>query len=81
MSTREEILAEIEQFLKETGMSATKFGDRAISDRALMFRLRGGRDLKLATVDKIRAFMAKERKKRVKPTPPKKAREQRAEAA
>lgn len=81
MSTRDDILAEIEKFLKETGMSATKFGEDAIKDRALMLRLRTrGRDLKLATVDKIRAFMANERKKRARP-PPKKARDQRAEAA
>ena len=74
MSTREDLLNEIETFLTDTGMSATRFGDEAINDRALVMRLRAGRDLKLATVDKIRAFMAKQRagdgrKPRSKSTP------------
>ena len=74
MSTREDLLNEIETFLKETGMSATRFGDDAMGDRPLVMRLRAGRDVKLATVDKIRAFMAKHRvgggrKPRSKSTP------------
>lgn len=80
MSTRENLLREIEEFLKQTGMSPTTFGTKAVGDRALMISLRDGRDPKLSTVDKIRSFMAKERKARSLPNP-KLARSHRAEAA
>lgn len=63
MTTRTQILKEIETFLKETGIAPTTFGLEATGDRALMITLRKGRDLKTATVDKIRAYMAKERAK------------------
>lgn len=70
MSTRETVLAEIEKFLRETRMSATQFGDKSINDRALVKRLREGRDLTTGTVDKIRAFMRQERtRKRPKSGP------------
>lgn len=68
MSTRQKLLEEIEAFLKETGMAPTVFGEEAVGDRALIISLRKGRDLKLATMDRIRAFMAAKRAKR-KPRP------------
>lgn len=63
MSTRKALLKEIEAFLAETGMTATKFSEE-IGDRTFMVSLRQGRDPKSRTIDKIRAFMAKERAKR-----------------
>lgn len=62
MSTRDELVREIEDFLDETGMTPTKFGVDATGDRALMITLRGGRDVTLATADKIRTFMVEQRK-------------------
>ncbi len=78
MSTRDELLREIDAFLKETGMAPTIFGRDAVKDRALMISLRKGRSPTLDTVDKIRAFMAKERKKLAKRP---KAAQERAQAA
>ena len=63
MSTRQQILREIDAFLREFGVSGTAFGERAINDRTLVGTLRGGRELKSVTIDKLRAYMARERKK------------------
>ena len=69
MSTRDDLLAEIEKFLRDIGMSATRFGEASMNDRALVKRLREGRDLRSETIDRIRAFMAKERAaKRARPS-------------
>lgn len=57
MDSRTTLLAEIEAFLTRTGMSPTRFGIEAIGDRALLQRLREGRDPKTVTVDKLRAYM------------------------
>ena len=57
MSLRAELLQDIDAFLKRTGMSPTRFSERSTGDRTLMISLRAGRDLKLSTVEKIRAFM------------------------
>lgn len=67
MSTRKQLLKEIDEFLRETGMTPTKFSE-AVGDRTLMVTLRAGRDPKSAMLDKIRAVMAKERAKR-RPSP------------
>jgi len=69
MNTREKLLAEIDAFLADTGMSPTTFGAEATGDRALMITLRKGRDPKSATVDKIRAYIARHSKARRKPRP------------
>lgn len=66
MSTRTQIITEIEAFLKETGMTPTSFGQEATKDRALMITLRKGRDPKASTVDKIREYIAKERTRRAR---------------
>ena len=69
MTIREELLRDIEAFLKETRMSATAFGRDAVSDRALMSDLKAGRDLRSATIDRIRAFMRKIRSQRGRKAP------------
>lgn len=61
MSIRDDLISEIESFLRETGMSRTAFGVKALNDRALMVRLSKGSGLHSDTIDKIRAFMARER--------------------
>ena len=55
--TRDELLAEIEAFLLRHDMYASIFGRNATNDTALVSRLRAGRDIHLATADKIRAYM------------------------
>jgi len=65
MSTRDQIAADIEAFLKRTGMPPATFGRRAMSDPMFVFELRGGkRDMRSRTVDKLRAFMKSYRPKR-----------------
>ena len=68
-SARDSLLAEIERFIAETGMYPTQFGRDAIGDVALVGRLRKGRDVKLATADRLRAYMANHRKKPSKTRP------------
>lgn len=67
MSTREQLLREIEAFLADTGMSAGRFGQSTVGDRAFVGTLRRGRDPMLRTVDRIRAFIAAERGKKRRP--------------
>ena len=53
--------AEVDAFLADTGMSASKFGRDALNDTHFVRRLREQRDTKLATVDRVRAFMVEQR--------------------
>lgn len=52
------ILAEIEQFIAERGMTPTAFGMGALKDPNLIPDLRAGRECKRSTAERIRAFMA-----------------------
>ncbi len=61
MNPREELIREIKAFLKETGMAPSTFGHEAIGDRALMISLAAGRDLKSATIVRIRQYMIRSR--------------------
>jgi hypothetical protein len=54
-----ELKKEIEVFLKAHSMSATAFGMQALNDPPFVAQLRGGRDIRMSTVDKCRQFMAK----------------------
>ncbi len=65
MSEREKLLAEIEAFLKETGMPHTAFGAGVGNDTTLVTDLRRGRSVRLDMVDKIRRFMKTKRKRLV----------------
>lgn len=57
MTTREALLAEIEDFLMTEKVSASEFGRSALNDTSLVMRLRAGADLRLSTADKLRTFM------------------------
>lgn len=58
VTTEPEMLAAVEAFLAETGMSATAFG-RALKDSALVFQLRTGtRSLTLRKASEIADFMS-----------------------
>lgn len=54
---RDEVLSEIEDFLRTTGMAATAFGSAALNDPTLVHELRRGRECKRATREKIRRFL------------------------
>lgn len=51
------LLDEIEAFLEAAGMSPTAFGTQALNDPPFVAQLRAGRDVKMSTVEKVRAFM------------------------
>lgn len=51
------ILGEIEAFIAQHGMAESTFGREALGDWKLIAELRRGRDLRLSTVDRIRAFI------------------------
>jgi hypothetical protein len=56
----ENLLDDIETFLKARGMAPTTFGQKALNDPAFVFRLRasnGQRDMKVSTIQKVRNFM------------------------
>ena len=53
-----DLLAEIEAFLAETGLSPTKFGLAAVNDGHLVANLRKGTSVTLKTADRVRGYMA-----------------------
>jgi phosphopantothenoylcysteine decarboxylase/phosphopantothenate--cysteine ligase len=53
-----DLLAEIEAYLRETGVSATKFGLAAVNDGHLVAKLRRGTSVTLKTADRVRSYMA-----------------------
>lgn len=57
MTTRDQLVRDIEAFLREHGMRPTMFGKLSLNDPALMGELRKGRDLRTETVDRIRKYM------------------------
>ena len=56
------LLAEIEAFLAGCGLTATKFGVAAVNDGHLVANLRRGSSVTLKTADKVRAYMASQRR-------------------
>lgn len=58
MTERDKLLEEIATFLRATGMAPTIFGREAVGDTALVSRMKAGRNITLATVDRIRKYMA-----------------------
>jgi phosphopantothenoylcysteine decarboxylase / phosphopantothenate---cysteine ligase len=51
------LLAEIEAFLAESGLTPTKFGLSAVNDGHLVANLRHGNSVTLKTADRVRSFM------------------------
>lgn len=54
----ENILTEIEGFCVRHGLSEWQFGELAMGDKPFVKQLREGRDVRMSTVAKLRAFMA-----------------------
>src|SRR5512144_1090660 len=54
----QELLQEISDFCRETGLAESTFGRRAVNDGKLASRLRNGGRITTDTLDRIRAFMA-----------------------
>jgi predicted transcriptional regulator len=52
-----QLALQVEDFLKETGMSASAFGIQAIGQKPLVYRLRAGKDVTTRTASRIVEFM------------------------
>ena len=63
MSTITAVLSEIEAFCKEAGIAEATFSTRAVNDGKFVGRLRGGANVTVALVDRVRAYIAAERAK------------------
>ena len=50
---------EVEDYLKESGKSATAFGIACLGDPGFVFGLRDNRAPRADTIDKVRAYIAK----------------------
>jgi hypothetical protein len=53
------LLDRIERHLKESHISATRFGRRAVGDPRLVVDLRGGRRPRRRTVEKVENYLAR----------------------
>lgn len=62
MSTVVELLVEIEQFCREAEIAEATFGSRAVRDGKFVDRLRSGGGVTLRTAERVRAYIADERK-------------------
>jgi hypothetical protein len=57
MSTREQLLRDIEDFLERHGMTPSAFGLAAVNDAKLVPNLRKNLDIRTRTMDRARQFM------------------------
>ena len=55
----EQILQEISEFCRARGLAESTFGRRAVNDGKLASRLRNGGRITTDTLERIRAFMAR----------------------
>lgn len=64
MSTKDELLNEIDRFLKRTGIAPTRFGEESCGERSILKRLRRGGKLTTDTYDRIKSYMHARRNER-----------------
>jgi hypothetical protein len=64
----QELLQEISEYCRNTGLAESTFGRRAVNDGKLASRLRHGGRITTETLDRIRAFMASNRNAPARPT-------------
>src|SRR4051812_9164875 len=64
----QELLQEIADYCRHTGLAESTFGRRAVNDGKLAQRLRNGGRITTDTLDRIRAFMAENRAEAARPT-------------
>lgn len=62
MSIQDELLADIDRYLAERGISETTFGRKAVNDWSFVGRLRGGGGVTVRTVERVRRFLATDEK-------------------
>ncbi|MEX2033888.1 MAG: hypothetical protein WEA28_01705, partial [Xanthobacteraceae bacterium] len=64
----QELLQEISDYCRQTGLAESTFGRRAVNDGKLASRLRHGGRITTDTLDRIRGFMASNRNAAARPT-------------
>src|ERR1700741_2417085 len=64
----QELLQEISDYCRQTGLAESTFGRRAVNDGKLASRLRHGGRITTETLDRIRYFMASNRSPATRPT-------------
>lgn len=57
MNSMKALLAEIEAYLRATGMTATRFGVLADKDRHLVWRIRDGRPVTMAKAERVLLYI------------------------
>jgi hypothetical protein len=67
INTKDRLIADVHKFVSETGISEGRFGRLTVNDAKLIARLRAGKDVTTANLDKIYAFMDAERARRAGP--------------
>src|SRR4249920_2293837 len=63
----QELLQEISDYCRQTGLAESTFGRRAVNDGKLASRLRHGGRITTETLDRIRSFMATNRNAGARP--------------
>ena len=58
MTMHDQLLKDIEAYLRKSRMGAHSFGERACGDKHVVRRLRSGFTITLKKADRIKAFMA-----------------------
>lgn len=61
MTTVSALLADIDAFLREAQIAESTFGRRAVNDGKFVGRLREGAGVTVATVERVRAYIAQRR--------------------
>ena len=64
MGVRDDMIAKVQAFIAETGMSERQLGLQAVQDKKFVGRLEGGHNHTLGTLEKAEKFMAAVRKAR-----------------
>jgi hypothetical protein len=59
MDQQTQLLADIDAFTAAFGMSESTFGRLAVNDGKFVARIRGGGNMTVPTMERVRAFMAK----------------------
>ena len=55
--TRSTLITTIEDFIREQGLSERRFGEQAVGDKKVLWRLRHGFGVNLCTIERIEQFI------------------------
>lgn len=54
---REQVVSEIERFLRRTGISKSRFGRESVNNEMILDQMRAGSNPRADTIDAMRAYM------------------------